>query len=263
MQRRLRARDLFELWADVASHGFSLPAVEFYRPASSEYGCFSNYYQHAPFEFEIPEWCGRAEIVESGRSAVHSIPFAEMAIMLCKAAVMGDFKSYDAIARAQTPSEARALGRGVGPWNQRRWDGVVCEVALQIMVRKFSSVPGLKEKLLSTGSSVSECSYHLNSTLQSLPDVLLLLAAVAEMTRNDKHWGTGVDMGCGAAFTPALWKGTNILGWALMVARENLVREQNEDKSDRSSCAIAAPHGPEKSPLTLCNSPCDNLAAAP
>ncbi|KAL3894786.1 MAG: hypothetical protein SGPRY_013712 [Prymnesium sp.] len=238
MERRLRARDLFELWADVASHGFSLPAIEFYRAESGEYGCFSNYYQHAPFEFEIPEWCGRAEIVESGRSAVHSIPFAEMAIMLCKAAVMGDFKSYDAIARAQTPSQARALGRGVGPWKQRRWDGVVCEVALQIIIRKFSSVPGLKEKLLSTGNSV-----------------------IAEMTRNDKNWGTGVDMGRDAAFNPALWQGTNILGWALMIARENLVREQNENKSDRSSCSIATPHVPEKSPLTSCNSPCDNLAA--
>merc|ERR1719213_1461495 len=45
---------------------------------------------------------------------------------------------------------------------------------------------------------------------------------IAEMTRNDANWGTGLDVGHADANSPGRWRGTNILGWSLMMARESL-----------------------------------------
>jgi len=44
-------------------------------------------------------------------------------------------------------------------------------------------------------------------------------AAIAETTKRDKVWGIGIDIGDPKATLMRNWNGTNILGWALMVAR--------------------------------------------
>ncbi|KAL1498724.1 hypothetical protein AB1Y20_014034 [Prymnesium parvum] len=195
----MRPAELRQLWSDVGSKGFSLPALEFYGHTSGPHRFFSNFCEHAPFEFVIPASCDRAELEATGRSATTLVGFAEKAIMLCKAAAMHDYSSYDAICAAATPRQTKALGRSVAPWDQERWDRVVCDVAREVVFQKFSKVDGLKDHLLNTGTSV-----------------------IAEMTKNDAHWGTGIDMGCGANANPRTWRGTNILGWALMDARARL-----------------------------------------
>ena len=66
---------------------------------------FSNFYEHSPFAFAIPPWCG----VYGGRETV-PIEFSEKAIMLCKASLMGDEKTFARVAAAQTPAEANGWG---------------------------------------------------------------------------------------------------------------------------------------------------------
>lgn len=122
--------------------------------------------------------------------------------MLCKAAVMQDYASFDAIARSKNPKQAKALGRLVGPWKQPRWDRLVCDVALEAVRQKFFALPNLASILLATGDSL-----------------------IAEMTRNDANWGTGIDVGHANANKPSAWPGTNILGWALIVTRAQLVAQ--------------------------------------
>ena len=122
--------------------------------------------------------------------------------MLCKASVMGDFKSFDDILLSQTPNNVQNLGRLVHPWVQERWDTLVCEVAREVVTQKFASVPGLAPILLSTSGRL-----------------------IAEMTKRDCNWATGLDLGHKYASIPSQWRGLNILGWALMVARDHL-REQ-------------------------------------
>ena len=56
-------------WNDVAAAGFELPTVEFYGHASGHYRSFSNFYEHAAFVFSVPECCGRAALLSSGRAA--------------------------------------------------------------------------------------------------------------------------------------------------------------------------------------------------
>ena len=51
-------------------------------------------------------------------------------------------------------------------------------------------------------------------------------AVIAETTSRDKNWGNGIDLSdYEKAKSPWLWTGTNILGWALMVARDRIKAE--------------------------------------
>uniref|UniRef100_A0A6V2S337 NADAR domain-containing protein n=2 Tax=Emiliania huxleyi TaxID=2903 RepID=A0A6V2S337_EMIHU len=178
------------------------PVVGFYGHARGAHRSFSNFFEHAEVSCELPRCCGRAELQASGRSATLTATFGEKLIMLCKAAAMRDYASFDAIARARTPAEAKRLGRGVSPWDERLWTRVVCTVAHAIVLAKARGVPHFRAALLQTGR-----------------------ALIAEATSNDRHWGIGLDEGHASVQTPALWRGSNILGWALMEAREVIAGE--------------------------------------
>ena len=119
--------------------------------------------------------------------------------MLCKAAAMGDLAMFDEILRTTSAASAKKLGRGVYPWDQGRWDRVVCTVAKAVVFSKFASDAELRRVLLSTG-------HHL----------------IAEAAKNDRNWGIGLDLSQPEVAMPAHWRGANILGWALMEARARL-----------------------------------------
>ena len=50
---------------------------------------------------------------------------------------------------------------------------------------------------------------------------------IVEAAPNDKIWGVGMDKTNENISIPALWKGTNILGWALMEARDKFKTSEN------------------------------------
>ena len=184
------------LWRDVASEGLTLPVIPFYGHTHGTYACFSNFFA-SPFDFTLPACCSAAP-------RTLRVAFGEQAIMACKAAAMGDWASYDKISRSHTsPKACKALGRKVKPFRQDVWAGVVVEVAVEIATQKFASDPALWKVLDGTGDRV-----------------------LAEMTKNDSYWGTGIDRSHADAQTPSAWPGTNILGYALMVARERLRARQ-------------------------------------
>merc|ERR1711988_579523 len=111
--------------------------------------------------------------------------------MLCKAAVMGDFEMYDAILGASSPAAAKKLGRGVYPFDQLRWDRVVCTVAKTVVLAKFASDAELRDVLIATGEQL-----------------------IAEAARNDCNWGIGLGSEHPDVAVPARWRGANMLGWA-------------------------------------------------
>lgn len=182
-------------------------AVLFYghsRNAGS-YRSFSNFFEHdAPFEFTLPDFAHSAAFEASGQPRTVPCRFSEAAIMLCKAALMGDFATYGRIARARAPADAKKLGRKVTPFDPDRWDTHVCRVAVAVVKTKFAAFPGLKKVLLGTGT-----------------------ALIAEATRRDCIWGIGLNAGDDGAHNPRQWRGSNILGWALMTARAELALEKS------------------------------------
>lgn len=175
----------------------------FYGHDRGEHMCFSNLYDQKsePFDFEVPG----AFLARLGAPVpkVVSCAFSEKAIMLCKAAVMGDAGAYNQIAAAADPRKAKALGRRVQGWEEGLWDTVVCSVAFEVCYQKFSKTPSIQKVLLATGDRL-----------------------IAEATVNDANWGIGINTGDPRVQRPAAWEGTNILGWALMEARAELRRSQ-------------------------------------
>ena len=93
--------------------------------------------------------------------------------MLCKAAAMGDYDAYDRILAATSPPEAKALGRGVHPWDQARWDALVCGVGASVVRAKFAGVPGLAKLLRAT----------VTLTLTPTPTLTLTLTLTLTRTR--------------------------------------------------------------------------------
>ena len=108
----------------VEQNSDSLPTIEFYSHKNGKYKMFSNFFEHDPFDFVPPKSC-RIQLEALGRSTNYSCTYAEKAIMLCKAALMGDLISLDKIIHAKTPAEVKRLGRRVKPWKQLCWDNNV------------------------------------------------------------------------------------------------------------------------------------------
>ena len=123
---------------------------------------------------------------------------AEQYMMASKARVMGDEETRQAIlASGYDPTAVKALGRRVQPFNQARWEILRSPVVAYGNFLKFGQNEGLRKLLLSTGTDT-----------------------LVEAARNDSIWGIGISLNDAAAGVN--WRGKNLLGKALMVARTAL-----------------------------------------
>jgi len=170
-----------------------------------EWAVFSNFYDQSncPFDFDVPLAFCACELSDSDR--VVCCEFSEKAVMLCKAAAMGDVETYGEIAKAKSPDVAKRLGRQVVGFDDDIWASIVCSVAFHVVHQKFAKTPQLRKLLLQ----------GLNGEDQP--------TLFAEMTERDAIWGTGMDRQDRRAKNPSNWPGTNILGWALTEARDLLL----------------------------------------
>ena len=213
LQLRTHPNQLRDLWrGDVTREGQTLPVVAFYsHRGSSPHRCFSNFHQGA-FDFTLPASC------DGAAPRTVRVGCGEQAIMLSKAALFHDAARFDAIAApGKRPEDYKALGRRVQGFDGGAWDGAVVDVAIAVVSQNFASDPALWKVLDATGDRV-----------------------LAEMTKNDSFWGTGIDRSHADAQTPSAWPGTNILGYALMVARERLRARQTGAAAAPASSAPAS-----------------------
>jgi len=182
--------------------------VDFYGHnwrAMQEWAVFSNFYDQSscPFDFEVPLAFCACNLSDSDR--VVCCDFSEKAVMLCKAAAMGDVVTYGEIAKAKSPDVAKRLGRQVVGFDEDIWASILCSVAFHVVLQKFAKTPQLQKHLLKGLSGEDQ------------PTLF------AEMTERDSIWGTGMDWQDRRAKNPSKWPGTNILGWALTQARDLLL----------------------------------------
>lgn len=124
---------------------------------------------------------------------------AEQYLMAEKARIFNDQTTFDHIMKAHTPKECKQLGREVKGFNPTIWDESKWLVAVKGNYAKFSQNEPLKKFLLATGDKV-----------------------IVEASPYDNIWGIGLSQDDAAAGNPLLWKGQNILGFALMAVRERL-----------------------------------------
>ncbi|MFD3541341.1 NADAR family protein [Streptomyces sp. NPDC058662] len=124
---------------------------------------------------------------------------AEHWMMAGKARLFADPEAERAALEARSPAEAKKAGRAVRGFDGAVWERERFALVVEGSVHKFASDPSLRSYLLSTGSRV-----------------------LVEASPMDRIWGIGLAADDERALDPARWRGLNLLGFALMEARERL-----------------------------------------
>ena len=126
---------------------------------------------------------------------------AEHWMMAEKARLFGDGSALDKILAAPTPAQAKNLGRLVQGFDDAAWNAARFEVVVEGNVAKFGQDAALRAYLLGTANRV-----------------------LVEASPRDRVWGIGMGAGNEAATDPRRWRGLNLLGFALMEARDRLAQ---------------------------------------
>ncbi|WP_418959406.1 NADAR family protein [Streptomyces tritici] len=124
---------------------------------------------------------------------------AEHWMMAGKARLFGDAEAERAALEATSPAAAKKAGRLVRGFDETVWERERFGLVVAGSVHKFGSDEGLRAFLLGTGQRV-----------------------LVEASPLDRIWGIGLAADDPRAFDPARWRGLNLLGFALMEARERL-----------------------------------------
>ena len=128
---------------------------------------------------------------------------AEHFMMAEKARLFGDTEIRLKILTAKNPGEAKQLGRNVSGFKDDVWINHRFEIVVAANLAKFGQNADLKEYLLNTGERV-----------------------LVEASPVDKIWGIGLAADHDNVEKPNLWKGLNLLGYALMEVREQLSKAE-------------------------------------
>lgn len=142
----------------------------------------------------LSQWFPHAFVHEGIR-----YPTAEHFMMAAKARLFGDDERLAMILDAATPGEAKRHGREVAGFVDELWDRACVAIVRDGSVAKFGSSPELTAYLVGTGRRV-----------------------LVEASPRDRIWGIGMGPGNPGVERPSLWRGRNLLGFALMQARAEL-----------------------------------------
>ncbi|MEW2378792.1 NADAR family protein [Micromonospora sp. NPDC047812] len=124
---------------------------------------------------------------------------AEHWMMWHKAMLFGDAPAADRILAAGHPQRAKSIGRQVRGFDQVTWEARRHDIVVAGSVAKFGQHDDLRAFLLGTGERV-----------------------LVEASPLDRVWGIGLAADDPRADDPARWQGANLLGFALMAARDAL-----------------------------------------
>jgi ribA/ribD-fused uncharacterized protein len=122
---------------------------------------------------------------------------AEHYMMAEKARLFMDFDMEQKILDSSDPSTAKAMGRKVRNFNNDIWNQKCFDIVVKGNTAKFTQNVELKNVLVATGNQI-----------------------LAEASPLDTIWGIGLSENSEEAKNPLLWKGKNLLGFALMKVRE-------------------------------------------
>ncbi|MFF4489003.1 NADAR family protein [Streptomyces sp. NPDC001544] len=140
---------------------------------------------------------------------------AEHWMMAGKARLFEDPEAERQVLAAGHPSQAKKAGRLVRGFDETIWERERFRIVVEGSVHKFSAHPELREFLLNTGER-SE---------MGVPPAGGWGKVLVEASPVDRVWGIGLAADDEAAADPERWRGPNLLGFALMAARERLAQE--------------------------------------
>lgn len=129
----------------------------------------------------------------------HRYAAAEHFMMAEKARIFGDEATRAKILATDDPGKAKALGREVKSFDEAVWNAHRFEVVVEASVAKFGQNTQLGLYLKSTQNKI-----------------------LVEASPKDAIWGIGLGASNPDANDPRTWRGLNLLGFALMEARQEL-----------------------------------------
>ena len=132
---------------------------------------------------------------------VDGIKFSSMEqyMMYQKAVVFKDKDIASQILKTNDVARIKDFGRQVSNYNDTVWNGMRQIVIYKGLLEKFRQNEKLKKALLDTGDDI-----------------------LAECAVSDKIWGIGLSMKDSNKNDIKRWKGQNLLGFALMLVRNEL-----------------------------------------
>jgi ribA/ribD-fused uncharacterized protein len=142
----------------------------------------------------LSQWWQSAFVVDGVQYAT-----AEHYMMAEKARLFGDEGIIPSILQAETPKEAKALGRKISGFDEALWLDHRLAIVTQGNRAKFSQNAALQRFLLATGDRI-----------------------LVEASPVDAIWGIGLAEDDPQATIPSQWKGLNLLGFALMDVRQQI-----------------------------------------
>ncbi|MEM1358069.1 MAG: NADAR family protein [Bacteroidota bacterium] len=129
---------------------------------------------------------------------------AEHWMMWHKALTFGDEAAAAAVLETQDPREVKSWGRKVKDYDDAIWAEVKYSIVVQGNLSKFGQNRNLKKYLLNTGRAI-----------------------LVEASPYDVQWGIGMTAKEARTLNdPSKWRGTNLLGWALMEVRDHLAKKK-------------------------------------
>lgn len=133
--------------------------------------------------------------------SINGISFTSMEqyMMHQKAVCFQDENIAEQILATKDVAKIKELGRCVSGYNDQYWNGVRQIIVYEGLFAKFTQNELLKKQLKDT------------------QDVIL-----AECAVKDRIWGIGLSMNDSNRLKPELWKGQNLLGFALMMVRNKI-----------------------------------------
>ncbi|ROT32593.1 NADAR family protein [Micromonospora sp. HM5-17] len=141
------------------------------------------------------QWWPAPFVVDGVRYAT-----AEHYMMAGKARLFGDDTIAAQVLVAPSPGAAQALGRRVRGFDQEVWDAHRFDLVVAGNMAKFGQHPELRDYLLGTRDRV-----------------------LVEASPIDRIWGIGLAATDPRAADPTRWRGLNLLGFALMRVRRQLM----------------------------------------
>ncbi|TPQ19822.1 NADAR family protein [Streptomyces sporangiiformans] len=124
---------------------------------------------------------------------------AEHWMMAGKARLFQDAEAERRVLAAEHPAEAKKAGRLVRGFDESLWERERFGIVVEGSVHKFAAHAELRAFLLGTDERV-----------------------LVEASPMDRVWGIGLAADDERAHDPERWRGPNLLGFALMAARERL-----------------------------------------
>lgn len=126
----------------------------------------------------------------------------EQYMMSEKAKLFGDLELQARIITSEDPKEIKHLGRQIKNFEQATWDAKKREIVTKGNYLKFTQDNELRHYLLATGNDL-----------------------LVEASPVDDIWGVGLAENDPTITNPLLWRGENLLGFALMDVREQILSE--------------------------------------